>query len=92
VSLTSWIRKMFTRAERPKEVALGRNDPCWCGSGKKYKRCHLGKDSAEQREANYAARFAASRRPGGGIVPGGSKKAAQLPPESPQKPTAAGRR
>ena len=20
---------------------LGRNDPCWCGSGKKYKRCHL---------------------------------------------------
>ncbi len=23
---------------------LGRNDPCWCGSGKKYKRCHLGKE------------------------------------------------
>jgi hypothetical protein len=22
---------------------LGRNDPCWCGSGKKYKKCHLGK-------------------------------------------------
>lgn len=21
-------------------VRLGRNDPCWCGSGKKYKRCH----------------------------------------------------
>lgn len=21
---------------------LGRNDPCWCGSGKKYKHCHLG--------------------------------------------------
>jgi preprotein translocase subunit SecA len=19
---------------------LGRNDPCFCGSGKKYKRCH----------------------------------------------------
>jgi len=19
---------------------LGRNDPCWCGSGKKWKRCH----------------------------------------------------
>jgi preprotein translocase subunit SecA len=19
---------------------LGRNDPCWCGSGKKYKKCH----------------------------------------------------
>jgi hypothetical protein len=24
---------------------IGRNDPCWCGSGKKYKKCHLGKDA-----------------------------------------------
>jgi hypothetical protein len=23
---------------------LRRNDPCWCGSGKKYKKCHLGKE------------------------------------------------
>jgi hypothetical protein len=22
----------------------GRNDPCWCGSGKKYKKCHLDAD------------------------------------------------
>ncbi|OGK19790.1 preprotein translocase subunit SecA [Candidatus Roizmanbacteria bacterium RIFCSPHIGHO2_01_FULL_39_24] len=22
------------------QLKLGRNDPCWCGSGKKYKRCH----------------------------------------------------
>lgn len=21
---------------------VGRNDPCWCGSGKKFKKCHLG--------------------------------------------------
>jgi preprotein translocase subunit SecA len=19
---------------------VGRNDPCWCGSGKKFKKCH----------------------------------------------------
>ncbi|MBS1856331.1 MAG: SEC-C domain-containing protein [Acidobacteria bacterium] len=25
---------------------LGRNDPCWCGSGKKYKKCHLASDEA----------------------------------------------
>ena len=25
--------------------AIGRNDPCPCGSGKKYKRCCLGKDA-----------------------------------------------
>jgi tetratricopeptide (TPR) repeat protein len=23
---------------------LGRNEPCWCGSGRKYKRCHLDVD------------------------------------------------
>jgi preprotein translocase subunit SecA len=23
----------------------GRNDPCWCGSGKKYKQCHMKEDS-----------------------------------------------
>ncbi len=25
---------------------LGRNDPCWCGSGKKYKHCHMKEDRA----------------------------------------------
>jgi preprotein translocase subunit SecA len=24
----------------PENQKLGRNDPCWCGSGKKYKKCH----------------------------------------------------
>jgi hypothetical protein len=24
----------------------GRNDPCWCGSGKKYKVCHLDSDNS----------------------------------------------
>ena len=45
--------KMQEKGEQPKESApqqrvagapaqkkLGRNDPCWCGSGKKYKKCH----------------------------------------------------
>jgi preprotein translocase subunit SecA len=25
---------------KPAEQQVGRNDPCWCGSGKKFKRCH----------------------------------------------------
>jgi len=25
----------------------GRNDPCWCGSGRKYKKCHLGREQGE---------------------------------------------
>jgi hypothetical protein len=28
------------------EPKIGRNDPCWCGSGKKYKKCHLAADEA----------------------------------------------
>ncbi|HOT23813.1 MAG TPA: preprotein translocase subunit SecA [Thermoleophilia bacterium] len=26
--------------QRRVEQKIGRNDPCWCGSGKKYKKCH----------------------------------------------------
>lgn len=25
-------------------MKIGRNDPCWCGSGKKYKACHMQLD------------------------------------------------
>ncbi|WP_319759553.1 SEC-C domain-containing protein [Maridesulfovibrio sp.] len=27
---------------------IGRNEPCWCGSGKKYKKCHLDRDKREK--------------------------------------------
>jgi methionyl aminopeptidase len=30
---------------------LSRNDPCWCGSGKKYKNCHLKYDRATRRSS-----------------------------------------
>ena len=33
----------------------GRNEPCHCGSGRKYKQCCLGKDEAAQREARAGA-------------------------------------
>jgi preprotein translocase subunit SecA len=34
---------------------LGRNDPCHCGSGKKYKQCHLAKDEDAARAARAKA-------------------------------------
>jgi hypothetical protein len=34
---------------------LGRNDPCHCGSGKKYKQCCLEKDEAAARQARAKA-------------------------------------
>jgi hypothetical protein len=36
----------------PANSKLGRNDPCWCGSGKKYKHCHMRQDQAEARESS----------------------------------------
>jgi len=27
---------------------IGRNDPCWCGSGKKYKQCHMAFDEKKK--------------------------------------------
>lgn len=35
--IASESRDTITRQRRK----IGRNEPCWCGSGKKYKRCHL---------------------------------------------------
>src|ERR1044072_8173971 len=29
-----------TAVKGGREKEIGRNDPCWCGSGKKYKKCH----------------------------------------------------
>jgi len=38
------VRQAVSTAPRRALPKLGRNDPCWCGSGKKYKHCHLRKD------------------------------------------------
>jgi len=44
----------MTREDRLTDIPkkeLGRNDVCHCGSGKKYKACHLAQDEAAAREA-----------------------------------------
>jgi hypothetical protein len=46
-----------------RRIAPGRNDPCWCGSGKKYKKCHL--------EADEAAALEETPVPGPALVSGG---------------------
>ena len=40
-------------------MKIGRNDPCHCGSGQKYKKCHLPKDDAAK-SAELAAAAAAA--------------------------------
>jgi len=48
-------------------MKIGRNDPCHCGSGKKYKACHLEKDEAKEREAR--AKAAAAEKPAADAEP-----------------------
>jgi len=44
-----------------RQEKLGRNDPCWCGSGKKYKKCHLGSDRTGSSAPPSRPREAAKR-------------------------------
>jgi tetratricopeptide (TPR) repeat protein len=35
------MMEAFERYRTVPPTEVGRNDPCWCGSGRKYKKCHL---------------------------------------------------
>lgn len=48
----------------------GRNDPCWCGGGSKYKKCHLQSDEAAARERAHAL-AEARREAAGAAAPSG---------------------
>ena len=74
MSLGSWLRNLFSpRPGAGLEVELGRNDLCWCGSGKKYKKCHLKSDELKRAEARYSAQVTVKNRIGDGIMPGKTK-------------------
>jgi hypothetical protein len=43
--------------QQPPAILPGRNEPCWCGSGVKYKQCHQLRDEQRrelERERNRA--------------------------------------
>jgi len=57
----------------PKEVPpLGRNEPCHCGSGRKYKKCCLEKDAGRLRSEREAGPMAT----GSAVSPRGPAAAA----------------
>ena len=62
MSLMSWLKGLFTPQPKAAQAPLGRNDECWCGSGLKYKRCHLKTDANDRFEEAHAARVAATRQ------------------------------
>jgi len=42
------LQNLFSRKKPPEDIKLGRNDLCWCGSGKKYKRCCMENDARKR--------------------------------------------
>jgi SEC-C motif-containing protein len=69
--------------EAPQTRNLGRNDPCHCGSGKKYKQCCLGKDEAAER----AARAKAADEAEAAAPPAGEDAAKAVAPVAPRHNT-----
>lgn len=60
-----WLGRLFNKnsagaeGEEPPEILPKRNDPCWCGSGEKYKKCHMSQDRRDlerKKERDESAR------------------------------------
>jgi len=58
------------------EQKLGRNDPCWCGSGKKYKKCHMNEDRGGRGKRRS---FGKENRAGHPVFPGRVSPMSQVP-------------
>jgi hypothetical protein len=65
-------------------VRPGRNEPCHCGSGRKYKLCCLEKDNAALTAANARAAADAATRPAE-AVPQAAKRTTKHQTEQPWK-------
>jgi len=60
----------------------GRNDPCHCGSGKKYKNCHLDADDKKAREVRTkAAEAAAPAEPSSAAASTSATSSGAAPPK-----------
>ncbi len=72
----------------------GRNEPCWCGSGKKYKQCHLDSDARGETAppALLAEQEEESRRAANRIMPGRISPERPVPPEIVRPPYVGGTR
>jgi hypothetical protein len=59
---SAWYKGALLRID-VEMAKTGRNDPCPCGSGKKYKQCCLARDGAAAATARAAQAAAAPARP-----------------------------
>jgi hypothetical protein len=54
MNLRNSLKRLVLGPQQQAIPVLGRNDRCWCGSGKKYKACHLVTDN-RKRSAELSA-------------------------------------
>jgi hypothetical protein len=83
-----WIKKALSGQPSAAETSRerGRNEPCWCGSGMKYKKCHLRDDMHKRVEAGLSAQYAARSQGGAMPPPRAGKKGKNRPPEATPPP------
>ena len=48
MNLKESLKRLILGPDTDAIPVLGRNDRCWCGSGKKYKMCHLTSDEGKR--------------------------------------------
>lgn len=51
MTLKQILKRVMLGAEEQPVPELGRNERCWCGSGKKYKSCHMATDDRKRSAA-----------------------------------------
>jgi len=55
MNIRNSLKRILVGPEESVVPDLGRNDRCWCGSGRKYKACHLATDDRKRSAARSAA-------------------------------------
>ena len=55
MTILDGLKRLLLGPEHQPIPVLGRNDQCWCGSGKKYKACHLAADDRKRMSQRAAA-------------------------------------
>ena len=55
MTILDGFKRLFLGPEQQAIPVLGRNDRCWCGSGRKYKTCHLAADERKRTAERSAA-------------------------------------
>jgi len=66
MNLAAGLKRLMLGPEDREIPTLKRNDRCWCGSGKKYKSCHMAGDDRKR----SAQRAAAATQPAGSLKRG----------------------